>query len=199
MIGPHQSIIWRLTSTGHGAAACTAVVSEERSCAFARCFGELEHADEVRRHELGVGDAVHLDLGQRVRRVEPLHAHDRAPQTLHGRGPPERGGVVQRRRAQVDGLGAEAEQALDEADDRAATGTEGFTGDRRLYALGPAGRARAVEHEHALHLVVEGVGGMLLELSLVARPSVEVAVHDKAGLDAPEVWFEVPGHVGDGG
>src|SRR5262245_17594044 len=30
MIGPHHSIIWRLTSTGHGAAACTTDASEDR-------------------------------------------------------------------------------------------------------------------------------------------------------------------------
>ena len=37
MIGPHQSIIWRLASTGQGAAACSTAASDDTSWA-SRCW-----------------------------------------------------------------------------------------------------------------------------------------------------------------
>ena len=52
-------------------------------------------------HELHVGDAVALDGGQQLERVEALHHHRGAAEALRADRPAGRGGVVQRRRAQV--------------------------------------------------------------------------------------------------
>ena len=70
---------------------------------------ELQHAHEVRRHELGVGDAVLLDPPARpADRTSPSRRPCRRGAAA-GR-PAERGGVVQRCGAQVDGVAGEAVQ-----------------------------------------------------------------------------------------
>ena len=41
MIGPNQSITWRLASTGHGAAACSTLVNDDTSWASRRASGSF--------------------------------------------------------------------------------------------------------------------------------------------------------------
>ena len=154
---------------------------------------ELEHPDEVGRHELRLGDAVGLDDGEGAGGIEGLHDDDGAAQALHRRGPAQRGGVVQRRRAQVDAVGREPEQALDQQDERRHRLAVRAVVERRLDALRPAGRARRVEHERALALVVEWARRVLGDGRLVGRPARQVAIDHEPGRDLAEVRVEAGG------
>ncbi len=113
--------------------------------------GQLEHAHEHGRDELGVRHLVLFDEGQAALGVEVLHDHDRASEALGRHGPHERGGVIKRRRREVHVPRAEAHDPAQHAgeDD---IGAEGLPGERPSDPLGVAGGARRVEHGGALDL-----------------------------------------------
>ena len=67
--------------------------------ARALLLGQLEQADEHRRHHLHVRHAVALDQLQSPSRVEALHDDGRAAEAVHAHREAQRRGVVQRRRA----------------------------------------------------------------------------------------------------
>lgn len=85
----------------HPAQACAVVAAPHR-------LRQGEQADEHRRHELRVGDMVALDQAEGLRRVEFLHDDAGAALLDCVQGEAVRGGVVQRRRRQVDRAGVEA-------------------------------------------------------------------------------------------
>ena len=119
-------------------------------------------------------------------------------------------GVVERRRAQVDGRLREPVEP-DEQPGEGLRLAERAGPQRRLHALGPAGRARRVEHPRALALVVDRLGGhgrdglgVGLEAGEVAADreaeadAAEVGAHGGHGLRQPGVGDEGPGAaVGD--
>ena len=82
-----------------------AVDDEAQRCevvALPRALGQGQHAVEHGRHHVGVGDAVPLNQAQGLRRIPALHDHDgHAIGERHGDGEGERGGVIERTRAQV--------------------------------------------------------------------------------------------------
>ena len=94
--------------------------------------GQLEHAHEHGRDELGVRDLVLFDEGQAALGVEVLHDHDRATEALGRHGPHERGRVVQRGGAEVHVSGGEAHDAAQHArvDDVGAEGQVRCSGRR---------------------------------------------------------------------
>ncbi|MCO5556207.1 hypothetical protein L7F22_009753 [Adiantum nelumboides] len=114
---------------------------------------ELEHPHEHRRHPLRVGDRVPLDQLQGLLGVEALHHHDGAAERLHRGGEPQRRGVVQRGRVQVDGVGVEAVHRPEQGLVGVARLVDLPLGQRRLDALGAPGGARRVEHVGAARLV----------------------------------------------
>ena len=102
---------------------------------IAHGFRQFQHPDEHRRDELAMGDAVALDRVEAALGVELLHHHGRDAHRLNAHRPHRRGGVVQRGRADIDGLGVqpEVDQSRHEA---------GHLGRRevRKLALMPFGR-----------------------------------------------------------
>ena len=100
-MGPNQSIIWCLTSTGHGAAAWITHRKLETSYFSPDRLGQLEHAHEHRRHELGVGDPVGLDQPQHGLGVELAHDDRRGTDPVDRHRVVDAGGVVHRRGGEV--------------------------------------------------------------------------------------------------
>ncbi len=110
--------------------------------------GQLEHAHEHGRDELGVRHPVLLHQRQAALRVEVLHHHHGPAQALRGHRPHQRRGVVEGRRAQVDVAGAEPHDAAEHRGQR-HVGAEGQPAQRAADPLGVTGRARGVEHRES--------------------------------------------------
>ena len=110
---------------------------------------ELEHADEHRRDPLAVGDAVVLDGGERRLGVEALHHHDGAAERLHRRAGPQRCGVVERRRRQVDGALVEPEAAPEEPHHRVTRLVDPALRQRGLPPVEEVTNARVAVEEEA--------------------------------------------------
>lgn len=71
---------------------------------------QLQHADEMRRHELRVSYPVPFDCAQRGLGVEAWHEHGCITVRLGRHRPSQRGRMVQRRWTQVDRVAVEAEE-----------------------------------------------------------------------------------------
>ena len=108
---------------------------------------QLQHAHEHRRHPLALGHPVAFDQAQGLLGVEFLRHHHAAAEGLDVEDVVQRGGVIERRRRQVDGrrVDAIAVQFLAQVEAFAGADLEQRPDD----ALGPAGGAGAVEHRAA--------------------------------------------------
>ena len=131
---------------------------------------QFQHAGEHHRDELAVGDAVALDRVEAAFGVELLHHDGRDARALNRHRPHRRRGVVQRGRAEVDGVGVhpEADQARHHA------GHLGGWHVRQLAldALRAAGGARRVLQQVALDLVVDRRIRLICNAFGVAVPAV---------------------------
>ena len=163
--------------------------SQRRQVVFlSHGVGQLEHAHEHGRDELGVRDFVLFDEGQAALGVEVLHEHDRAAHALGRHGPHERSGVIKRRRREVYVPRAEPHDPAEHAgeDD---IGAEGLPSERTADPLGVAGGARGVEHGRALDLFGQRLArrsGDELVVGGVAfggRPGHEPEVHLRSAAD----------------
>ena len=145
----------------------------------AHLLGQLEHAHEHRRHDLGVGHLVALDEGQELLRIEVLHDHRGAADPLDGHVEAQRSRVVQRRGREVHHPVAEPEQHRAQGQ-QGRVGAERHVGDRSLHALGPAGGARRVEHVGSLAPVGQRLGREAGDGFLVGLVAVDHAVEHQA-------------------
>jgi hypothetical protein len=179
MTGPHHSIIWRFTSTGHGP----------------HLLRQLQHADEHRGHDLRDRRVVLLDEGQELLGVEVLHDDRRAAHALHGHVEAQRSRVVQRRRRQVDVVAGEPEQARQQHH-QAGRVAQRRVGRRHLDALGPAGRARRVQHVGGLAPVGQRLARLRGDGVLVAVVAGHGAVEHEPQLHAGRVRDDLGRLVG---
>ena len=160
MIGPHQSIIWRFTGTGHGAAACMATCRLDRSYCVRSSSGRRSMRTNMVGTNWAMRHPVALDQLEAQAGVELLHHHDRGAEPVHRHRVDERGGVVQRCGGEVDRARTDAVHGHDLRDlDGGRRGiTERRARQRLAHALRPSGGPRRVEHLPALLLVVERAG-----------------------------------------
>ena len=141
--------------------------------------GQLQHAHEHGRDELGVGDPVLLYEPQAVLGVEALHDDHGPAHPLHRHGPDQWGGVVQGGRAEVHVGRPEAHDASEHRRQRGVA-PEGLAAEGPPHAFGMAGGARGVEHGEALLLAVEGHVGEAVDELVVGAVAVrgDVAHHE---------------------
>jgi hypothetical protein len=119
-----------------------------------------------------VRDALTLNEHERLLGVKAFHDDNRAAETLHGQGHPQRRGVVQRRGVEVHHSFAETVEGTIVCGDLCFS-EAGFAGrEGELHTLGPTRGSRAVEHHGASLFVLEGVGrvgGRGLLIGVVTR------------------------------
>ena len=156
----------------------------------ARRFGQLQHAREHGRHELGMGDAILLDERKEAFRVEPLHDDDRpaAPDRAADAG--QRRRVIERRGREVDLAVAKPPDVQPCGERRQRHGGR-LVGQRTQHALGPSSRAGRIEHRRAQRFIGQRgcgtIGGRLAEIAH-ARPFAG-PIDDETELD--------PGAIGE--
>ena len=152
-------------------------------------LGELEEADEHRRHPLAVRGLEALDGLERAERVEPLHDDHGAAGLVRSNREAERGCVIQRRRRQVDHAGPVV--VWHRCDAPVLFGDvelpERLLGQRSQDALGPAGGARRVEHRVALGLVGDGRRRLVRHHAVVGVVARQRAAHDDPLFDTGRV------------
>ena len=119
---------------------------------------QLQHPYEHGGHPLAVRHPVPFDRFQRPLRIEGVHEDDRAAGRRDDVAEAEGRCVVERGRAEVDGVLAEAVHGLEEQLVRAHHLADVTLGERRCDALGAAGGAGGVEHVGAAGLVGRGFG-----------------------------------------
>ena len=141
-------------------------------------FRQLEHAHEHGGHPLGMGDPVVLDQFEGPFGVEALHHHHRPAEGLHGDHVGQGGGVVEGRRRQVDGVGAEFVAVCLLSQGEGLGGAHLRQGAQ--YALGTARGARAVEHGVAHPLPVQGGRRGAVAGGLVGFPARDDAIDHQA-------------------
>ncbi len=149
----------------------------------ARVVGELEHADEHRRHELRVGHAFAVDRVEARLGVEVLHQHERAPDAVHGHRPHEWRRVVERRGCEVALPRREPHHPAEQRTDR-VVGAVGLAGEETPHPLGPAGGARRVQHRRAFAFVAERDARDPLDERLDRLVPVDRAADRHEALDA---------------
>ena len=142
--------------TRRGAVDHVAAATRRRSVART-LVGQREQAVEHGRHHVRVRDAVALDQPQRLLRVPAVHQHDAG--AVHQRQASARTPAARR------GTAARCTGAAGSCPGRTfAAVTEGVRatayGLRARDALGPAGRARRVEHARAELGIVDVVAGL---------------------------------------
>ena len=92
-----------------GSQGCCAVHdAAQRGGVVARAlgFGKQQQPAELRRNHMRVGDAVLLDVGQGLLRLPSVHQYHRVTEMERGSGESQDGGVVERRPAEVNIVGA---------------------------------------------------------------------------------------------
>ena len=139
--------------------------------------GELQHADEHRRHPLAVRHAVLLDERQRVLGRELLHHDGGAAEPQRAHAVEERCRVIQRRGRQVDGVGSHSPDRGHHAH-LGRLLADSLTGDLVLDAFGPSRRARRIEHPRAFELFRERLGRIAVARHLVRVVAVDRMVAD---------------------
>ena len=107
---------------------------------------QLEQADEHRRHDLDDRHAVALDEGEELLGVEALHQHGGAAEGVGAHHEAQRGGVVHRRRRQVDVVRRDAEEQPQEQCHAGGGRLQWAGAELHRYALRSPGRSRRVEH-----------------------------------------------------
>ena len=144
--------------------------------AGAHLLGQGEEAVEHGGNQVGVGDTVAVDQAQGLLRVPPVHEHHRHPaEEGNGQGEGQRGGVVERARAQMDVL----TRAVPVHGDGSGRGA-GADGLAPVHPLGAPGGARRVEHGGTEHGVLEVGDVLLVGDRLVAVEALDLASDGQA-------------------
>ncbi len=147
-------------------------------------LGQLQHPHEHGGDHLRLGDPVLLDEAEELLGIEVLHHHQGSAHDVDAHAEAQRRGVVERRRRQVAGVRAVAEQQLAEAGHQARCRLQRLRVEPLEHPLGPSGRSRAVEHVGAGHAVGQGIGGDRLDGRLVGVVALDGAVEHEPQLHA---------------
>ncbi len=136
----------------------------------------------MRRHEFRMRDPVPFDQRQRRFGIEFFHHDHCSAQLVHAHAPAQGRRMIKRRGRQVDGVGRHAIGAAAEFGQRVGLGKHAF-GQIGPDPLGPAGRARRIEHVGAGGFIADRRDRKLAALGQeIARAGGKC---DKAGNEQP--------------